>query len=83
MERPSRVVSSTCLKQFSLCCHQVAVPDIVEAVRGAKVIVFVIPHQFIGNLCDQMKAHLTEGAIGISLIKVRSSRFFGRVRRFG
>ncbi|XP_003966720.2 glycerol-3-phosphate dehydrogenase [NAD(+)], cytoplasmic-like [Takifugu rubripes] len=46
-----------------------AVPDIVEAVRGAKVIVFVIPHQFIADLCDQIKPHLTEGAIGISLIK--------------
>lgn len=82
-ERPSGIGSSTRLNQFSLCCHQLAVADLVEAVRGAKIIIFVIPHQFIGGLCDQMKAHLAEGAIGISLIKVRSSRFFGRVRRFG
>ncbi|CAL8307168.1 unnamed protein product [Merluccius merluccius] len=47
----------------------VAVPDITEAVKGAKVLVFVIPHQFIQRLCDQMKPHITEGAIGISLIK--------------
>ncbi|XP_053734531.1 glycerol-3-phosphate dehydrogenase [NAD(+)], cytoplasmic-like [Synchiropus splendidus] len=47
----------------------IAIPDITEAVKGAKILVFVIPHQFIGNLCDQMKAHITEGAIGISLIK--------------
>lgn len=54
--------------------HQVALPDIGEAVRGAKVIVFVIPHQFISHICDQMKAHVQEGAVGISLIKVRRLR---------
>uniref|UniRef100_A0A669EV61 Glycerol-3-phosphate dehydrogenase [NAD(+)] n=1 Tax=Oreochromis niloticus TaxID=8128 RepID=A0A669EV61_ORENI len=47
----------------------VAVPDIIEAVKGAKILVFVIPHQFIGKLCDQMKPHIAEEAIGISLIK--------------
>ncbi|KAM4711387.1 glycerol-3-phosphate dehydrogenase 1-like protein isoform 2-T2 [Anableps anableps] len=47
----------------------VAVPDITEAMKGARILVFVIPHQFIGKLCDQMKPHVTEGAIGISLIK--------------
>lgn len=52
--------------------RQVAVPDITEAVKGAKVLVFVIPHQFISSLCDQMKPHIVEGTIGISLIKVRS-----------
>uniref|UniRef100_A0A672Y3K0 Glycerol-3-phosphate dehydrogenase [NAD(+)] n=1 Tax=Sphaeramia orbicularis TaxID=375764 RepID=A0A672Y3K0_9TELE len=47
----------------------VAVPDITEAVKGAKILIFVIPHQFISKLCDQMKPHITEGTIGISLIK--------------
>uniref|UniRef100_A0A3Q3VMD6 glycerol-3-phosphate dehydrogenase (NAD(+)) n=1 Tax=Mola mola TaxID=94237 RepID=A0A3Q3VMD6_MOLML len=42
------------------------------AVKGAAVLAFVIPHQFISGLCDQMRAHVTEGAISISLIKVRS-----------
>lgn len=51
---------------------QVAVPEITEAVKGAKILVFVIPHQFIAKLCDQIKPHITEGTIGISLIKVRS-----------
>ncbi|KAF7657343.1 hypothetical protein LDENG_00028790 [Lucifuga dentata] len=46
-----------------------AVPEITEAVKGAKILVFVIPHQFISKLCDQMKPHITEGTIGISLIK--------------
>ncbi|PWA32163.1 hypothetical protein CCH79_00013373 [Gambusia affinis] len=47
----------------------VAVPDITEAVKGASILVFVIPHQFICRLCDEMKPHVMEGAIGISLIK--------------
>lgn len=49
-------------------------PDLTEAMRGAKILVFVIPHQFISNICDQMKPHITGGTIGISLIKVRSRR---------
>ncbi|XP_017340737.1 glycerol-3-phosphate dehydrogenase 1c [Ictalurus punctatus] len=47
----------------------IAVPDITEAVDGADILVFVVPHQFIGKLCDQMKPHVKPGAIGISLIK--------------
>lgn len=54
---------------------QVAIPDVTEAVKGAKILVFVIPHQFIAKLCDQIKPHITEGTIGISLIKVRPSRW--------
>ncbi|XP_070813742.1 glycerol-3-phosphate dehydrogenase 1-like protein [Chaetodon trifascialis] len=47
----------------------VAIPDVTEAVKGAKILVFVIPHQFISKLCDDMKPHISEGTIGISLIK--------------
>ncbi|XP_054915192.1 glycerol-3-phosphate dehydrogenase 1-like protein [Poeciliopsis prolifica] len=47
----------------------VAVPNVTDAVKGASILVFVIPHQFITKLCDEMKPHVTEGAIGISLIK--------------
>uniref|UniRef100_UPI0025AE2109 glycerol-3-phosphate dehydrogenase [NAD(+)], cytoplasmic-like isoform X1 n=2 Tax=Doryrhamphus excisus TaxID=161450 RepID=UPI0025AE2109 len=47
----------------------VAVPDITHAVKGAKLLVFVVPHQFIGSVCDQIKPHVADGAIGISLIK--------------
>ncbi|XP_030605087.1 glycerol-3-phosphate dehydrogenase 1c [Archocentrus centrarchus] len=57
------------LQGHKLPKNVVAVPDITEAVKGAAVLVFVIPHQFIRKLCDQMKPHIAEGAIGISLIK--------------
>ncbi|XP_072329282.1 glycerol-3-phosphate dehydrogenase [NAD(+)], cytoplasmic-like isoform X2 [Scyliorhinus torazame] len=47
----------------------IAVPDIVEASDGADILVFVLPHQFIGPLCDKMKNNVKDNAIGISLIK--------------
>ncbi|XP_062374370.1 glycerol-3-phosphate dehydrogenase 1-like protein [Sardina pilchardus] len=47
----------------------VAVPEITDAVKGADILVFVLPHQFIRKLCDQMKPHVKQGLIGISLIK--------------
>ncbi|XP_076862737.1 glycerol-3-phosphate dehydrogenase 1c [Brachyhypopomus gauderio] len=47
----------------------IAEADVTMAVTGADYLVFVIPHQFIGKLCDQMKPHIKQGAIGISLIK--------------
>lgn len=53
-----------------------AIPDVTEAIRLAKILVFVIPHQFISGVCEQIKSHVTEGTIGISLIKVTSSSFF-------
>ncbi|KAM4698655.1 glycerol-3-phosphate dehydrogenase 1-like protein [Rhinophrynus dorsalis] len=47
----------------------VAVPEVVEAVAGADILVFVIPHQFICRICDQLAGHVKPGAFGISLIK--------------
>lgn len=49
---------------------QVAEPDLVKACSGADILLFVVPHQFIGKVCDQIKAHVKKGAIGMSLIKV-------------
>nr|XP_042120537.1 glycerol-3-phosphate dehydrogenase [NAD(+)], cytoplasmic [Peromyscus maniculatus bairdii] len=47
----------------------VAVPDVVQAATGADILIFVVPHQFIGKICDQLKGHLKASTIGISLIK--------------
>lgn len=48
----------------------VAVPDVVQASADADILIFVVPHQFIGKICDQLKGHLKADAIGLSLIKV-------------
>ncbi|XP_077176476.1 glycerol-3-phosphate dehydrogenase 1-like protein [Paroedura picta] len=47
----------------------VAVPDPVEAAADANILIFVIPHQFIPKICDQLVGKIKAGAIGISLIK--------------
>uniref|UniRef100_A0A2K6MQY3 Glycerol-3-phosphate dehydrogenase [NAD(+)] n=1 Tax=Rhinopithecus bieti TaxID=61621 RepID=A0A2K6MQY3_RHIBE len=47
----------------------VAAPDVVQAAADADILIFVVPHQFIRKICDQLKGHLKANAIGISLIK--------------
>lgn len=49
---------------------QIAVPDVLEAAKDADVLVFVIPHQFIKNICKPLVGQLKPTAVGISLIKV-------------
>ncbi|XP_012681963.2 glycerol-3-phosphate dehydrogenase 1a [Clupea harengus] len=46
-----------------------AVPDLAEAANGADILVFVIPHQFIGRVCDTIKGKIKKDALGLSLIK--------------
>lgn len=45
-------------------------PDLVEASSDADILVFVIPHQFVGKVCDTIKGKIKNDALGISLIKV-------------
>ncbi|ETE73780.1 Glycerol-3-phosphate dehydrogenase 1-like protein, partial [Ophiophagus hannah] len=47
----------------------VAVPEVVEAAEEADILIFVVPHQFIPKICEQLTGHVKAGAIGISLIK--------------
>ncbi|KAF5908866.1 glycerol-3-phosphate dehydrogenase [NAD(+)], cytoplasmic, partial [Clarias magur] len=47
----------------------VAIPDLVEAVKGADILIFVIPHQFVKKTCDTIKGHIKSDAVGMSLIK--------------
>lgn len=42
----------------------------VQAAVDADILIFVVPHQFISKICDQLKGHLKANAIGMSLIKV-------------
>eukprot|EP01137_Pigoraptor_chileana_P005028 Opistho-2@47531 len=47
----------------------VAVPDLVEAADGADILVFVVPHQFVANLCKQLLGKIKPTTHAISLIK--------------
>uniref|UniRef100_H2VCZ1 Glycerol-3-phosphate dehydrogenase [NAD(+)] n=1 Tax=Takifugu rubripes TaxID=31033 RepID=H2VCZ1_TAKRU len=47
----------------------VAIPDLAESVKGADILIFVVPHQFILRVCDTIKDHIKKDAVGMSLIK--------------
>ncbi|KAI5480472.1 glycerol-3-phosphate dehydrogenase (NAD+) [Pseudohyphozyma bogoriensis] len=47
----------------------VAHPDLVESVKDANALVFVVPHQFIPNVCKQLKGKIPSDARAISLVK--------------
>ncbi|XP_077295667.1 glycerol-3-phosphate dehydrogenase 1 isoform X2 [Arctopsyche grandis] len=47
----------------------VAVPDVVEAAKDADILIFVVPHQFIRNLCSSLLGKIKPTAVALSLIK--------------
>ena len=47
----------------------IAVPNLSEVVWDADLLVFVIPHQFINSICEEISGKVPKGALGISLIK--------------
>lgn len=47
----------------------VAVPDLLETVRGADILVFNIPHQFLRNVCRQLAGHVPKHVRAISCLK--------------
>ena len=59
----------------ALLVLQVAVPEVKEAAKDADILVFVLPHQFVRGVCNQLKGTLKESTIAVTLIKVRSVYF--------
>jgi glycerol-3-phosphate dehydrogenase (NAD+) len=47
----------------------IAEPCIQKAVKEATLLIFVLPHQFLTNICQQMKGHISPQARAVSLIK--------------
>lgn len=48
----------------------VADPDLVHSIEGSDLLVFVVPHQFLKRILNQIKPHMKSGARAISLMKV-------------
>jgi hypothetical protein len=46
-------------------------PDLVEACKGADILIFVMPHQFVRQTCKTMQEHIKDSALAVSLIKVQ------------
>lgn len=57
------------LPGIALPTNIVANPSVEEAVQGASILVFNLPHQFIGKIASQMRGHILPYARGISCIK--------------
>ena len=51
--------------------YQVAIPDVIKAATNADILIFVLPHQFVSDTCQKLKASVKQGALGVSLIKVQ------------
>lgn len=47
----------------------IANPSATDAVKGSTILVFNLPHQFIGGVCKELRGHIVPYARGISCIK--------------
>ena len=59
-----------------------AVPDVREAAKNSDVLVVVVPHQFVDNVCTDLKGFVSPTAVAISGIKGVSVSAAG-VKLFG
>ncbi len=57
------------LPGIALPPNVVANPSVENAVEGASILIFNLPHQFIGRISAQMRGHILPFARGISCIK--------------
>ncbi|KJZ72130.1 Glycerol-3-phosphate dehydrogenase [NAD(+)] [Hirsutella minnesotensis 3608] len=57
------------LPGITLPSNIIANPSLVDAVRDSTILIFNLPHQFIGNVCNQLRGHILPFARGISCIK--------------
>ncbi len=57
------------LPNIALPTNVIAIPSVQDAVRDSSILIFNLPHQFINNVCKQLKGHIMPFARGISCIK--------------
>ena len=57
------------LPDIALPHNVIANPSLQDAVKDSTILVFNLPHQFIGRICDQLKGHILPYARGVSCIK--------------
>jgi glycerol-3-phosphate dehydrogenase (NAD+) len=48
---------------------KVAIPDVLEASKDADILIFVLPHQFMKNVCKPLIGKVKPSAFGVSLCK--------------
>ncbi|KAM3506671.1 hypothetical protein MY11210_007462 [Beauveria gryllotalpidicola] len=57
------------LPGITLPDNLIANPSLLDAVKDSTILIFNLPHQFIHNVCDQLKGQILPFARGISCIK--------------
>ncbi|KAK4210306.1 glycerol-3-phosphate dehydrogenase [Rhypophila sp. PSN 637] len=57
------------LPKIALPHNVVANPSLPDAVKDSSILIFNFPHEFIGNICKQLKGNVAPYARGISCIK--------------
>lgn len=57
------------LPNIALPANIIANPSLQDSVKDSSILIFNLPHQFIGGLCDQMKDSVLPYARGVSCIK--------------
>ena len=75
-ERLTEIINTThenvkYLPNILLPKNIVAVPELLKTCIGATLLIFVVPHQFVRGICEQLNGKLHPNAKAISLIKVR------------
>jgi len=51
--------------------YQVALSDLDVAVYDADILVFVVPYQYIHDVCDKLRGKVKSTTVAVSLVKVR------------
>lgn len=57
------------LPGIKLPTNIVAVTDVLEATKDANILVFCMPHQFLGKICEEIRKVHAPDCIAVSLIK--------------
>ncbi|KAL9030241.1 MAG: hypothetical protein Q9196_001619 [Gyalolechia fulgens] len=57
------------LPGIALPSNLIANPSLENSVQNSSILIFNLPHQFIGGLCDQVRGHILPYARGVSCIK--------------
>lgn len=57
------------LPGIKLPTNVLAIPNLFDAINGCNLLVFVVPHQFVQGICDQISGKIEKGCRVISLIK--------------
>ena len=54
---------------IKLPANIIADPDVISTTKDANVLIFVLPHQFLGGLCEKISGNHAADCIAVSLIK--------------